>query len=60
MRTLGRGKFQSVVVIQIQRKQYVTAVLKKVTSHIANTGKNYGLIYSIRVNKNPELIGQSV
>ena len=40
----GKRKAQSEVIIQTQRKQGVTASLKNVPSHVANTGKNYGLI----------------
>ena len=43
-----------------QSKQDVTASPKKVPSHVANSDKNNGLISVIRVNKKPELMGQSV
>ena len=43
-RILGRGKSQSAVVIQTQRKQDENVSLKKVPSHLADTDKNYGLI----------------
>ena len=43
-RILGRGKYQSAVVTQTQKKQDKSASMKKVPSHIANTDKNYGLI----------------
>ena len=59
-RILGRGKMLSVAVTQLQRKQDVTASPKKVPSHVANTDKNYGLIQFIRVNKKPEILGQSI
>ena len=57
---LGRGKIETAVALQTQRKQDVTAVLKNVPSHMANTNKNYGLIKVLRVDKKPELIGQPV
>ena len=48
MRILGRGKIQSAVMTQTQRKpdieQDVTASPKKVPSHMVNTDKYYGLI----------------
>ena len=44
MRILGRRKFQSTVISQTQSKQDVTASLKKVPNHVANTDKYYGLI----------------
>ena len=37
-----------------------TASLKKVLSHVASIDKNNGLMLVIRVNKKPELMGQSV
>ena len=43
-RILVRGKSQTAVVIQMQRKQDENAPLIKVPSHVANTDKNYGLI----------------
>ena len=45
---------------QPQKKQDVTVPLNKVLSHVANIVKNNGLIYITRVNKTPELMGQSV
>ena len=56
----GKKKSQSVVVTQTQSKQDVTAPLKKVPSHVANTDKNYGITEVIKVNKKPELLGQPV
>ena len=41
-------------------KEDVIASLKKVPSHMANIDKNNGVIYVIRVNTKPELMGQSV
>ena len=43
-RNMGRGKFQSGVMTQMQKTQDVTASPKKVPSHVANTDKNYGLM----------------
>ena len=48
-RILGRRKFQSALVTQTERKpdqskQDVVALQKKVSSHVTNTDKNYGLI----------------
>ena len=60
MRIIGRGKIHSAVMTQPHRKQDVTASPKKVPSHVANSGKNYGLMEIIRVNKKSELLGQSV
>ena len=40
----GRRKVQSIVIIQTQRKQDVTASPKNVPSHMANTDKYYGLM----------------
>ena len=37
-------KFQSAVLTQTQKLQNVTASLKKVSSHVANTDKNNGLV----------------
>ena len=51
---LGIGKFS------LQRKQDVTVSLKMVPKHVANADKNYGLIYILRLNKKPEILGQSV
>lgn len=53
-------KYKSAVLTQRGSKQDVTASPKKVPSHMANTDKNYRLIYVIRVYKKPELIDQSV
>ena len=50
----------SAVLIQPQSKQDVTALQKKVLSHMANIDKTKGLTYVIRINKKPELVGQSV
>ena len=50
----------SAVMTQPHRKQDVTDSPKKVPSHVANSGKNYGLMEIIRVNKKSELLGQSV
>ena len=46
--------------VQTQKKQDVTTLLKKVLNQVANTDKNNGLMYIIRINKKPELMGQSV
>ena len=53
------GRFSAVVSLP-QKKQDMTALLKNVSSFVANTDKNNGLLYVIRVNKKPELMGQSV
>ena len=37
-------EYQSAVITQTQNKQDVTASLKKVASHMANTDKYYGLL----------------
>ena len=46
------------VLIWLQSTQDITALLKKVPSHVDNIDKNNGLIQVIRVNKKPELMGQ--
>ena len=43
-RILGRGKTQSAVLTQTQRKQDENASLIKVPSHVADTDKNNGLM----------------
>ena len=59
MRT-GEFREQDAVQAQPQKKQDVTASLQKTLSHMSNIDKNSGLIYVIRINIKPELMGQSV
>ena len=56
----GKKETLFAVVSLAQKKQDVTASLKNVPSHLADTDKNNGLIKVIRVNQKPELMGHSV
>ena len=59
-RILGRGKAESAVVTQTQKKQDENASLIKGTKPCGYTDKNYGVMYVIRVNNKPEPLGQPV
>ena len=43
-RIVERGKMQSAVITQTQKRQGENALVKKEPSHMANMEKNYGLI----------------
>ena len=63
--TMSTGVFceegsTSAVMFRHPRSRMLPAPLEKVLSHVANTDKNNGLIYGIRVNKKCKLMGQSV